>query len=43
MLWMNLRTYSDYFRKQHSLIGFYNQDKVCLLRGTNWILKHNSH
>ena len=25
--------------KQHKLIGFYNQDEKCLLRGTNWVLK----
>jgi hypothetical protein len=24
---------------QHILIGFYNRDEKCLLRGTDWILK----
>ena len=23
----------------HKLIGFYNQDEKCLLRGTNWAFK----
>ena len=22
---------------QHKLIGFYNRDEKCLLRGTNWV------
>ena len=38
---VDLRTNSDYFRIQHSLVGFYNQDGVCLLRGTEWIFKES--
>jgi len=32
---MAVRTNSDYFLVQHYLIGFYNRDGECLLRGTN--------
>jgi hypothetical protein len=32
---MDLRTNSDYFLVQHSLIGFYNRNGQCLLRGTD--------
>jgi len=39
---MDLRTNSDYSPIQHYLTGFYNQDGVCLLRGTDWIFKYNS-
>ena len=31
-----LRTNSDLCHLQHKLIGFYNRDGVCLLRGTDW-------
>jgi hypothetical protein len=24
---------------QHKLVGFYNRDEKCLLRGTNWVFK----
>jgi len=24
---------------QHKLIGFYNRDKKCLQRGTDWVFK----
>ena len=24
---------------QHRLIGFYNRDEKCLLRGTDWVFK----
>jgi hypothetical protein len=24
---------------QHKLIGFYNLEEKCLLRGTNWVFK----
>ena len=24
---------------KHKLIGFYNRDEKCLLRGTNWVFK----
>ena len=36
---MDLRINSDYFPVQHLLIGFYNRDGVCLLRGANWVFK----
>ena len=26
-------------KKHHQLIGFYNRQENCLLRGTNWVLK----
>ena len=32
-----LRTKSDLCHLQHKLIGFYNRDEKCLLRGTNWV------
>ena len=34
---VDLRTNSDYFTVQHWLVGFYNWDRVCLLRGTFYI------
>ena len=34
-----LRTNSDLCHLQYKLIGFYNRDEKCLLRGTNWIFK----
>ena len=34
-----LRTNSDLRHLQHKLIGFYNRDEKCLLRGTNWVFK----
>ena len=37
---MDLRTKNDYFPIQHQLIGFYNRDGVCLLRGTDWIFTY---
>ena len=27
---------------KHYLVGFYNQDGVCLLRGTDWVFIYNS-
>ena len=33
------RTNSDLCHLQHKLIGFYNRDEKCFLRGTNWVLK----
>jgi len=36
---VDLRTNSDYFTVQHWLVGFYNWDGVCLLRGTFCILR----
>ena len=34
-----LRTNSDLCHLQHKLIGFYNRDEKCLLRGTDWGFK----
>jgi len=34
---VDLRTISDYFTVQHWLVGFYNWEGVCLLRGTDWV------
>ena len=34
-----LRANSDLCHLQHKLIGFYNRDEKCLLRGTNWVFK----
>jgi len=34
-----LRTNSDLCHLQHKLIGFYNRDEKCLLRGTEWVFK----
>ena len=34
-----LRTNSDLCHLQHKLIGFYNRDEKCLLRGTNCVFK----
>ena len=34
-----LGTNSDLCHLQHKLIGFYNRDEKCLLRGTNWLFK----
>jgi len=25
--------------RKHKMIGFYNRDEKCLLRGTNWVFK----
>ena len=36
---VDLRTNSDYFHIQHKLVGLYNRDGVCLLRGTDWVFK----
>ena len=32
-----LRTNSYLCHLHHKLIGFYNRDEKCLLRGTNWL------
>ena len=37
-----LRTNTDLCHLQHKLIGFYNRDEKCLLRGTNWVFKYSS-
>ena len=34
-----LRKNSDLCHLYHKLIGFYNRDENCLLRGTNWFFK----
>ena len=34
-----LRTSSGLCHLQHKLIGFYNRDEKCLLRGTDWVFK----
>jgi hypothetical protein len=34
-----LRTNSDLCHLHHKLIGFFNRDEKCLLRGTNWVFK----
>ena len=39
VLYFYLRTYSDLCHLQHKLIGFYNRDEKCLLRGTDWVFK----
>ena len=39
VFWVDLRTNSYYFTVQHWLIGSYNWDGVCLLRGTFYILR----
>ena len=33
-IWEQTVTYATY-----KLIGFYNRDEKCLLRGTNWVFK----
>ena len=37
-----LRTNSDLCHLHHKLIGFYNRDKKCLLRGTDRVFKYSS-
>ena len=37
MFCIYLRTHSDLCHLRHKLIGFYNRDEKCLLRGTNWV------
>ena len=34
-----MRRNSDLCHLHHKLIGFYNRDEKCLLRGTNWVFK----
>jgi len=33
------RTNSDLCHLQYKLIGFYNRDEKCSLRGTDWVFK----
>jgi len=35
----SLRTNSDLHHLQHKLIGFYNREDKCFLRGTDWVFK----
>jgi len=35
-----LGTNSNFCHLQHKLIGFYNRDEKCLLRGTDWVFNH---
>jgi hypothetical protein len=37
---MDLRT-NSYCSPVQQLIGFYNRDQTCLLRGTMWVFKYN--
>jgi len=39
VFYIYLRTNSDFCHLQHKLIGFYNRDEKCLLRGTDWVFK----
>jgi hypothetical protein len=39
MFHMDLSTNNDYFLIPNSVIGFYNLDTVCLLRGTEYAFK----
>jgi len=34
-----LRKNGDFCHLQHKLVGFYNRDEKCLLRGTDWVFK----
>jgi len=34
-----LRANSELCHLQHKLIGFYNRDEKCLLRGTDWVFE----
>jgi len=36
-----MRTNSDLCHLQHKLIGFYNLDEKCLLRGMDWVFKYS--
>ena len=39
MFCIYLRTNSYLCHLQHKLVGFYNRDEKCLLRGMNWVFK----
>ena len=39
VLYLSENTNSDLCHLHHKLIGFYNRDEKCLLRGTNWVFK----
>jgi len=38
---INSRTNSDYLSIRHEMFGFYDRDRVCLLRGTGRIFVHS--
>jgi len=38
---MVLRTNGNYLPARHRLVGFYNRDGECLLRGTSWTFKYS--
>jgi len=39
---IHLKTNSYFYPMQQELIGFYNRDVKCLLRGTDWVFKSSS-
>jgi hypothetical protein len=39
MFFIYLKTNSDLCHVHHKLVGFYNRDENCLLRGRNWVFK----
>ena len=39
VFYIYLKTNTVLCNLQHKLIGFYNRDEKCLLRGTNWVFK----
>jgi len=39
MFYIYVRTNSDFCPIQPKLIGFYNRDEKCLLRGTNFVFR----
>ena len=40
MFFIDLSMSNDYFLIPNSMIGFYNLDRVCLLRGTEYAFKY---
>ena len=42
VLYLSEEKNSDLCHLQHKLIGFYNRDEKCLLRGTDWAFKWSS-
>jgi hypothetical protein len=41
MFCVYVRTNSEFYPTQQSVIGFYNRDGKCLLRGTTWVFKYS--
>jgi hypothetical protein len=39
VFYIYLKTNGDFCPTQHKLIGFYDRDEKCLLRGTNWVFE----